>query len=394
MGIEASRVRDIIIGIALLAVGCATLLHTLNVIVLDETLAIWAGIYGFAGLGAILLIFSLFRSDLVWVMIIAFCLFFLASIIWILNFADDDNLVAVALFLLTAVAFLLVFLRDRGQWWALLVTWTALGLAAVVFMQTRTFAGLDLTWLNWSPHMQGLVFLASVALGFFFVWLANVRTLWWALMTAGLTAGVCVPAASRVYGFSDEIAAAALFLVAGLTFFLLWLIRNDENKLGWAIYPAAVLVPFSAFLYLILLWRGHEEITLSLMFIILGLIFIAASFFSRKRAREVETDRYRVYTAPQSEPSITVTGGEEPPYVEEELPRPEPAHEEAPEAPRRSWEAPKPLVPEEESAAEAEETAGTEIREEAVFEVEEKPEPEESEQPLVEEEKPEDEEEK
>ena len=390
---DSSRLRDIIIGIALLAVGCVTLLHTLNVIVLDETMTIWAGIYGFAGLGAILLIFSMFRSDLVWVMIIAFCLFFLASTIWVLNFASDDTLVGVALFLLNALAFLLVFLRDRGQWWALIVTWTSLGLAAVVFMQTKTFAGLDWTWLDWSPQMQGLVFLASVALGFFFVWLANVRTLWWALMTAGLTAGVCVPAAGRVYGYSEEIGAAGLFLVAGLTFFLLWLIRNNENKLGWAIYPASVLLPFSAFLYLILVWRGHEQITLSLLFIIIGLIFILTSFLGRiKREAKVETDRYRVYSAP-SEPSITVMGGGEPPYVEEELPRPA-THVEKPEPSRRSWEEPKPLVPEVESAPGPEETAGTEIREGAVFEVEEKPEAGEAEQPLVEEEKSEGEEEK
>ena len=324
---ESSRLRDVIIGIVLLLIGGGTLLHTLGVIELNEETVTLAGIYGFAGLGALLLLAYFFRTDKVWMMIIAFCLFFMASVIWVLNFTDDDQLVGVALFLLTALAFLLVFIRNRRQWWALLVTWTSLGLAAVVFMESSNFRLPAWTGLQWTPELQGLLFLGSIALGFFFVWLADVRRLWWALMTAGLTPAVCAPVGARAFGYTEEIGAVLLFLISGFVFFLLWLIRNDENELGWAIYPAAVLFPFSAFLYMLIFWRGHSQVFLSVTFIFIGLIFIISSFVKRKQI--AETDKYRVYTTtPDSgtvpAPGIQVTNDSEPPYVEAELPRPEP----------------------------------------------------------------------
>jgi hypothetical protein len=315
---ETWRLRDIVIGIVLLLVGGATLLHTLGVIRFDEEMAVMAGIFGLAVLGAVVMLVYLFRPQSIWLMIIAFCLFFLAATIYITYFTGDDTLVGVALFLLTSLAFLLVFLRDRRQWWALLVTWTSLGLAAVVFMDSHSFQSTLFDGLRWTDEMQGLLFLFSVALGFFFVWLADPRRLWWSLMISGLTLAVCAAAGARAFNYSEQLGAVFMFVIAGVVFFLLWLIRNEENGLSWAIYPAAVLLPFSAFLYTVLFWRGHRHLILSIIFIALGLLFIFSSVIFRRRAAEPKA-KYRVCTA-ENEPRFDVTekSVSETPFVVEE----------------------------------------------------------------------------
>jgi len=359
---ETWRLRDIIIGVVLLLIGGATLLHTLGVFTLDEDAAAWASVWGLAGLGVIGLFAYLFQSEKVWLMIIAFCLFFLSATVYITYFMRDNDLVGMALFLLTALAFLLVFIRDRRQWWALLVTWTSLGLAAVVFMKSSSFQLPVFESLRFSNDLQGLLFLSSVAIGFFFVWLADVRKLWWSLMTSGLTIGVCAAVASKVFNYSEEMGAVFMFVIAGVVFFLMWLIRNEENNLGWAIYPAAVLLPFSAFLYLVLVWRGQTQIILSAIFIALGLIFIFSSLIFRRKVK-APTSRYHVYSADQP-PShgITETSERPTPFTVEEHPAPPEPSPARPEdfapIPKPAPDQPEPLfetAAPEEPAPEAEE---------------------------------------
>jgi len=379
---ETWRLRDILIGIVLLLVGGATLLHTLGVITLDEETAVWATIWVLAGLGVIGLFAYLFQSEKVWLMIIAFCLFFLAATIYISYFTNDNDLVGVALLLVTALAFLMVFFRDVRQWWALVVTWTSLGLAAIVFMESSSFQLPVFDNIRITDDMQGLLFLCSVALGFFFVWLTNVRRLWWALMTAGLTLGVCAAVAARVFNYSREMGAVFMFVIAGVVFFLMWLIRNKENNLGWAIYPAAVLLPFSAFLYLVLVWRGQTQIILSAIFIALGLIFIFSSVVFRGKAG-TPTSKYRVYSADQPlENEVTETSGPQTPFVVEEHPLPPEPSPYVPEDPApQPAEEPEPLFEEaapEEPAPEEEVVEKPESAELKSFEKARAEEPEES----------------
>jgi hypothetical protein len=287
---EAWKVRDIIIGIVLLLVGGATLLHTMGVFRFDEDMAVWAGVIGLVALGVAVMIVYLFKPESLWLMIISFCLFFLAATLYISYFTGDEKLVAVALLLLTSLAFLLVFIRDRRLWWTLLVTWTSFGLAIASFIESNSYQMSIFRGIQIDSDAQKLVFLCCVALGFFFVWLADPRRLWWSLMTSGLTFAVCSAAGAHALGYSEEMGAVFLFLVAGVVFFLLWLIRNEENGLSWAIYPAAALLPFSAFLYTVLFWRGQKQIILSIIFIVLGLLFIFGSTIFRRRP-----DRHQIF---------------------------------------------------------------------------------------------------
>lgn len=281
MATNGSRLRDVIIGLVLIAAGAVTLLHTLNIIYLDRDTGIQVITYSLLGLGVLLLIAYFIKPAKLWLLIVALCLLFLSAAIGIEHFMPGQReIIAVALFVLTALAFFAVFLRNPDQWWAILVFWTCLSLAGIAWLEMVHYNVPFWPGVNWRTF-QGAIFLGSVAIGFFFVWLTNVRTRWWALMTSGLVAGVTTIPLIEALGRGTRYAPILMFFIAGLTFLLLWLIRNEENKLAWAIYPAAVLIPFSGFLGLVLLPGINRQLSLSVILMVLGLFFIISYFFKR-----------------------------------------------------------------------------------------------------------------
>ena len=271
---EGQKIRDIIIGIALMVVGVITLLHTLKIFVFDEgKIALFASL-GLLGLGAVMLISYLFTRENIWIFIFSLCLFFLAGMVYILNLMPDHTaLIGVLLFGILALAFLLVFITSPEQWWAMLVGWICLGLAGTVY--TSAFH-LNLSFLpvEISSNLPPLLLFTSMALGFIFVWLMKPRERWWSLLTAGMIAAVESTIVMHAINVSDIYIPITMFLVAGITFLLVSTLSNKENDLKWAVYPAIVLISFSAFLYLITFWHNNGQLVLSIMFLSIGGLFI------------------------------------------------------------------------------------------------------------------------
>jgi hypothetical protein len=284
MAKQATRLRDIIIGILLLLIGGVSLLHNFNILTFNEdVLLLWLS-YGLAGLGLVLLVSYFIRPKSIWLSILALCSFFLASIIYISNFmAGQEDLIGVALFLLLALGFFAVFVSSPSQWWGLLVGWICVGLAGAVYASETT---INIPVLRDLPDnlMSPLLLFSSITIGFLLVWVMSPRGRWWALLTAGMIAAVESVIVLDFIDSSSSVKPVTMFLVAGITFFLIWMLRNEEYKLGWAIYPALVLICFSAFLYMVTFWMNNSRLVLSLIFIALGLIFLLNYFRSRLSA--------------------------------------------------------------------------------------------------------------
>jgi len=296
MSVSHFGYRDALIGLILIVLGGALLAHSFGFIAVDEQTVVQWAVYCLAALGALLLVGYFLRSESVWLMILAFCLMFVAASIWISYFRPQwSDLIAAALFFFTALAFLILFLSNREQWWALLAGWTCLGLSTVVVLSSRRIDLPLLSAASWQ-RLAPVVFFGFVAFGFLLLWAIKPRRHWWALLVAGQVAAVGTAGVLHDFGLHEAYAPALLFLISGLTFLLVWLLRSEEHQLGWAIYPAAVLIPLAAFAFLATIQGLNTQIVLAIIFIVLGVIFILGFWRSRVAATgAAEVERYSVF---------------------------------------------------------------------------------------------------
>ncbi|MCS6827203.1 MAG: hypothetical protein NZ553_11365 [Caldilinea sp.] len=131
--------------------------------------------------------------------------------------------------------FLYTFLTAvQERWWAALPGFTLLGLAATIFY--GRFAPPLLAGVG------GAIFLGSIGLGFWAVFITNPRR-WWAIIPGGVLvslAGVAALDAMRI-GFLNP--ASVLFVGLGATFGVLGAMAGHLNRnLRWAYIPAAILL--------------------------------------------------------------------------------------------------------------------------------------------------------
>lgn len=300
MSKSASQFRDIIIGLILIVIGGATLLHTLNIFVFDEEQVIMIAIYGMLAIAGLLILTYLFSRTNVWLLILALCVLFIAAITYVLNFRPhQEELIGVSLFLITSLAFFTVFIVRPSQWWAMLTGWISLGLAGTVY---TSMTRITIPYLERIPQgsLPPLVLFAGISLGFIFVWLTGVREKWWALMTAGQILAVFGVILVQALDYNDATIPTVLFLVSGISFLLVWMLSSEKHNLSWAIYPALVLISFSAFLYLITFWVQNSRMVLSIIFLIIGFLFLINYFRTTFQARKQIMRPSEPYSPPVS----------------------------------------------------------------------------------------------
>jgi hypothetical protein len=138
---------------------------------------VWAGCLVGAGLGALGL-YGADRSD-GWMLLAAYILWAIAGLIALVP-PDLLRGEAVAVYVLLAIAlpFVVTYVRDRGQWWALLVAYPLLVVVGVLGLVASRLVGDDL--------ISACVLLAAAAP--FLVTYARDRARWWALIPGGILA--------------------------------------------------------------------------------------------------------------------------------------------------------------------------------------------------------------
>jgi hypothetical protein len=142
------------------------------------------------------------------------------------------------LFAVAGLGFLYVFLNRRDNWWAVIPGMTLLGIGGVILVSEAA--------PRWGAAWSGALFLASLALAFWIIYVSQ-RGYWWALIPAGvLTTLAMVTGLSSVLPGLET--GGIFFLGLGLTFLVLSVVRTPEGRLTWALIPAAVLLVMGALL--------------------------------------------------------------------------------------------------------------------------------------------------
>lgn len=207
---------------------------------------------------------------------------------WIVKLEKEKNsLIVGGLLILIGIIFLLnnlryIYIEDEA-----LVSFLFLGAGAYFFLRYRREDTIGLLILASTLAFVGLVILLESIPGFdsqyigtLFLWGMSAlfaygffrnNESWWWLIPAGVffTLGSMV-ILERMPFIEDESLGSVFFLGIGLTFGFLYLIRNEQNGLHWAKYPALVLIIFSGFIYAVSSDSWVAELFLPIALILVG----------------------------------------------------------------------------------------------------------------------------
>lgn len=152
-----------------------------------------------------------------------------------------------------------LFSYFTGAWWAAIPGLALLGIGGLILLP----APLD--------QFGGTLFLGTLALAFWLVYLSARGERWWALIPAGVLTTIALVAVPLDTG-NDEIRGGIFMLGLSLTFLLVALLA----KMRWAFYPAAALGVFGIMLMLSV--GGFFNYILAAVLILSGAYLIYRTF--------------------------------------------------------------------------------------------------------------------
>ncbi|MCS7039430.1 MAG: hypothetical protein RMN24_00820 [Anaerolineae bacterium] len=182
-------------------------------------------------------------SGLWWgVFLILLGLLFLLHNLGLIRSFRVGPMMATPAFAVGGAAFLAVYLRRREHWWALIPGFTLLGLSLLV--------GLGMISPVWADRIGPALFLGSIGLSFWLIYLLH-RRQWWALIPGGVlfTLALVTLGEDFMGAFLGKNAAAVLlFFGMAFTFLLVALLPGAEMRMTWAFIPAGFLFVIGLFL--------------------------------------------------------------------------------------------------------------------------------------------------
>ena len=176
-----------------------------------------------------------------------------------------DDILGGGLLLLIAFVFFTIYNRDRSKWWPLLPATIFAVLGAGVILET---------FVPFASDLLGAGFMFAIFGVFAFVYTREPAQ-WWAIIPAGVafTLGVVI-LVDTFHVMNSDMSGVVFFLGLGLTFYYLWSLRSDNPNVGWAIWPASVLLILSAIVYIDQAdWLGDDYI-FPLILVIAGVFLI------------------------------------------------------------------------------------------------------------------------
>jgi hypothetical protein len=192
------------------------------------SLWVWVGVLAVSGL----VVFVVYLTDrATWSLLLT--AYVLLAVSGLIAFADLEILPDpfIAIYVLTAIAllFLVVFLRNRGNWWALIPCYVLVAIAVM----------LGLTeWHILPDAFVATYVLTAIALPFLVVFLRN-RSNWWALIPCYvlLAIGIMV-ALIELRVLNDLLIPAYVLLAIAIPFFVVY---ARDPKQWWPLIPGGIL---------------------------------------------------------------------------------------------------------------------------------------------------------
>jgi hypothetical protein len=127
-------------------------------------------------------------------------------------------------FLIAGLAFLSL-LFSGNNWWAAIPGFTLAGLGTLIFLPESL------------EDLGGAIFLGSIALAFWYVYLTDRNGRWWAIIPGGVLTALSLLIFTSAY--FDEYSGAIVLGGIGLTFFVVYLTNMAER--WWGLIPGGVL---------------------------------------------------------------------------------------------------------------------------------------------------------
>ena len=182
---------------------------------------------------------------------------------------DIEEIVGSLFFFVIAYLFIRLYKKQKTNWWAAIPATFCAALGLIILLQN--FSSLQDEW-------SGALLLMSGAFVFGFLYVQDTDK-WWAAIPAGafFTLG-CIVLIDAFNLLDNGLEGSVLFLGLGLTFIFLYLQRNAENKLGWAIWPGGFLSFFAVFVYFQTAeWMDGSFILPVLLILVGGFLIFKAS---------------------------------------------------------------------------------------------------------------------
>lgn len=194
-----------------------------------------------------------------------------------LDILDEPEYILSALFFACGAALFASFLRTR-QTWKILISGFFLFLGVVLLNEAA-----DL----FPDELIGTLFLWMLAVAFFSAFFIN-RSQWWAIIPGGMLLSIGLLVAGEAYDVAeDEILAAIMMIGFGLTFLVLYLLRNSRMRTEWAIWPSGVffaiagIILFQELAPRRLIFSFHSDLLLPLLFIFVGILLVLRAYRQR-----------------------------------------------------------------------------------------------------------------
>ena len=185
-----------------------------------------------------------------------------------------EEIIGSPFFLIVGYLFYRVYKKDKTKSWALIPATFCAALGIIIFLQN--FSSLEDGWSGAILFWSG-----AFIFGFFYV---QDNKKWWAVIPAGTLFTLGSIVLIDAYNWlNNGLEGSVLFLGLGLTFIFLYLSKNTENKLDWAIWPGGILSFFALFVYFQNVdWLDEDFILPAILIIIGGFLIFKAS---RKKSK-------------------------------------------------------------------------------------------------------------
>lgn len=185
------------------------------------------------------------------------------------------------LFALGGLFFLYIYLTENKQWWALIPGFVLLGLGALI--------GLGALLPDQADDIGGPLFLASISIPFWIIYLRFRGDFWWALIPAGVMLTLALISGVDAFLPGLNLEGTMLFLGMGLTFFVVGLIPTPGGQMRWAFIPAVILTVMG---FLILAIENESgAIFAAAALILVGVYQIYRSLRPASSASQITTDQ-------------------------------------------------------------------------------------------------------
>lgn len=187
------------------------------------------------------------------------------------------------IFIAAGIVLLVTYLLDKKKIWAVVISLFFLFIGISIFISESRYI---------PEGVIGGLFTFIVGTGFLTAFLKNKKN-WWAVIPAGILYTITIMIVlGEYFWYVEDFIAPVFFTGTGLTFGLLYLIRNEENKLNWAKIPALILLIFGIFSGAFVFIDFDENLGFSFILITAGFAVILYHFLKSKKENSKEINTF------------------------------------------------------------------------------------------------------